>query len=439
MKIWKSNLFALAILLLLTTIPSGFAAGQKEGQGAAAPKQVIHVTESMQNQTWKDMWANLQTKFDKQYPGYDLQFEAVPDMAPEQFYKVKVAADEFPDVAKIWQAALLINSGVVREMPKELQDLMIDPNSAKVNGKVYTLQQMVGYLGFFYNKDIFKKAGVTTLPTNWAQFIDACKKIKALGVTPLGMAVSEGGFVNGYFDFLWAPVAYGPQPDWSALRSQGKVKYNSPETKRAMERFVETVPFFQEGANSAKYDQVLGMFMNQESAMFVGGIYNIPAYESGELKPSFEIGYLAVPQDKPEQRRVNYYGDNLYVINSKISGNQLKGAVDYLKFFFSPASYPTFLNAFAGGPTAKGYDSFTLTFTNPIAKTMAAEMMGAASKLGTVVHGPAAQGDNIWPEGMREIQEKITQELAAGNRDYDTLMNLFDTQWDIGLQQAKAK
>jgi ABC-type glycerol-3-phosphate transport system substrate-binding protein len=439
MKSFKSVLLPVLILLLILICPFGFAGAQNDKSAATGARQVVNVTESMGNQTMKDMWSKVKIDFEKKYSGYDLQFEAVNDMGPEQFYKVKIAADEFPAVAKIWQPALLINSGVVREIPKELQDLMKDPRSAAVGGKVYTLQQMVGYLGYFYNKNIFKKAGVTTLPSDWAEFMSALKKIKALGIAPLGMAVSEGGFVNGYFNFLWAPVTYGPQPNWPALRTQGKVKYNNPITRRTMERFVETVPYFQEGANSAKYDQVLSMFMNQETAIWIGGIYNVPAFESGELKPDFEIGYLTPPQDKPEERRVNYYGDNLYVINSKIKGSELQGAIDYLKFFFSTQTYPVYLNAIAGFPTAKGFESFSLTFNNPIAKVMGAEIVAAANKYGIVAHAHAAMGDNMWPEGTREMAEKIDQEIAAGNRDYNALMDLFDNQWDIGVQQAKSK
>jgi len=37
----------------------------------------------------------------------------------------------------------------------------------------------------FYNKDIFTKAGITTLPTTWAEFLDCCQKIKDAGYDPM--------------------------------------------------------------------------------------------------------------------------------------------------------------------------------------------------------------------------------------------------------------
>lgn len=39
--------------------------------------------------------------------------------------------------------------------------------------------------GWFYNPEIFEKAGVTNNPTTWDEFLDVCAKIKAAGYTPI--------------------------------------------------------------------------------------------------------------------------------------------------------------------------------------------------------------------------------------------------------------
>lgn len=44
-------------------------------------------------------------------------------------------------------------------------------------------QPFVGAI--FYNKDIFTKAGVTTLPTTWDEFLTCCQKIKDAGYAPM--------------------------------------------------------------------------------------------------------------------------------------------------------------------------------------------------------------------------------------------------------------
>jgi raffinose/stachyose/melibiose transport system substrate-binding protein len=429
----------LVALLVLLAIPFGFASGQKGKESSVAKQVVLHVAHQTHTLGLRDFWAKFKPNFEREHPNYVLEIEGIPiDSSPEQFYKVKLAAGEFPDVGYVFQPALLISSKVIREIPQELVDMLIDPNYTKVGGKIYTIPIMKGLLGMWYNKDIFKKAGIAELPANWKDFIAALGKIKSVGIEPIGMAASAGWYVAGFFDFLWAPLVYGPQPNWPALRSQGKVKFNNPVTKRAIEMFAETIPYWQKGALSATYDQIKGLFMNQEVAIMAnGGIYNASEIESGELKPAFDIGYLVPPQDKPEARRVNFFADNLYVISAKIEGAQLRAAIDYLKFFFGPKQYGEFLNATGNLPTMKGFESFAPNYQNPKAKSMAVDIAQAANKYGFVAHAHATQGDNIWPEGCREMSEKIVQEIAAGNRDYNVLMNLLDNQWDIGVQQAK--
>ena len=50
------------------------------------------------------------------------------------------------------------------------------------NGKVYGLPFSVSLPVGYYNMDLMKKAGITKLPTNWAEVIDTCKKLSAGGI-----------------------------------------------------------------------------------------------------------------------------------------------------------------------------------------------------------------------------------------------------------------
>ncbi|MEF9954205.1 MAG: ABC transporter substrate-binding protein [Clostridium sp.] len=52
-------------------------------------------------------------------------------------------------------------------------------------GKLKSIPYQPNVFAYFYNKDIFDKAGVTAVPTTWAELDAACAKIKAAGFTPL--------------------------------------------------------------------------------------------------------------------------------------------------------------------------------------------------------------------------------------------------------------
>ena len=79
-----------------------------------------------------------------------------------------------------------------------VEDLMSDEYEAAGNAAMMALcrsyyedgatrevpYQMKGN-GVFYNKDLFAQAGIESVPTTWAEFVDVCAKLKAAGITPL--------------------------------------------------------------------------------------------------------------------------------------------------------------------------------------------------------------------------------------------------------------
>lgn len=55
--------------------------------------------------------------------------------------------------------------------------------------------------GVFYNKDAFDKAGITTTPTTWAEFLDVCAKLKAANIAPLALDSAYSNF-NYYYHLV---------------------------------------------------------------------------------------------------------------------------------------------------------------------------------------------------------------------------------------------
>ncbi|MDA8294965.1 MAG: extracellular solute-binding protein [Actinomycetota bacterium] len=55
-----------------------------------------------------------------------------------------------------------------------------------VKGQHYRLQADLKVSEVFYNKDLFKKAGITAAPTTWSELATDAAKLKHLGVIPLG-------------------------------------------------------------------------------------------------------------------------------------------------------------------------------------------------------------------------------------------------------------
>ncbi len=81
-------------------------------------------------------------------------------------------------------------------------------DQVSLNGKVYAAEiwDIVGnnYWVMVYNKDIFQQLGLS-VPKTYADFVAACDKIKAAGITPIYEPISDG-----WHHVLWFPEA-GPR------------------------------------------------------------------------------------------------------------------------------------------------------------------------------------------------------------------------------------
>ncbi|MFD0671181.1 ABC transporter substrate-binding protein [Cohnella sp. GCM10027633] len=64
----------------------------------------------------------------------------------------------------------------------------------------YAIPQQPYAVLFFYNKALFAKAGITSVPTSWEEFLAACEKLKGIGVDPITFDDAYRDlFIGGYF------------------------------------------------------------------------------------------------------------------------------------------------------------------------------------------------------------------------------------------------
>ncbi|MEP7054888.1 MAG: extracellular solute-binding protein, partial [Actinomycetota bacterium] len=70
------------------------------------------------------------------------------------------------------------------------------------DGKVYGIPFSLGVVGFWYNKDQFAKAGISTPPASWTDLIADIGKLKAAGLTPIAVGAKDKWPNAFYWDYL---------------------------------------------------------------------------------------------------------------------------------------------------------------------------------------------------------------------------------------------
>lgn len=267
---------------------------------AASPAlaDVLHVTVSARaNQ--RATWQNAFDQFKKANPDVDLKVSYVG----EEAYKVQLSgwlvADP-PDVLS-WhngeRMAYFAKRGLLADLTNDWQKNGWNQTYASVKqsstyaGKQYSLPLGYDAYGFFYRKDLFEKAGISSEPTSWAQFLDDCKKLKAAGIAPIAVPARDSWTLAAWFDYLDLRVnGYAFHQQLMA----GDIAYTDPRVKHVYETWKTLIDdkYFIDNALSYDVDSTSPLLVNGKAAMLLMG-----TFFSAGLPPATraEMGYFRFP------------------------------------------------------------------------------------------------------------------------------------------------
>jgi multiple sugar transport system substrate-binding protein len=77
-------------------------------------------------------------------------------------------------------------------------------------GDIYGIPKDFSVLGMFYNKEMFKKAGIREVPDTWDELLAVAKKLKKAGLVP--MSVSSD--LSTWLAFIYQKGAEIITPDY---------------------------------------------------------------------------------------------------------------------------------------------------------------------------------------------------------------------------------
>ncbi len=164
--------------------------------------------------------------------------------------RVKAAAGDLFDI--YWAQAYSLNSTLPKGVATDLAPYFRQPNpyipgnkawqdamdkaqlaeSRSASGAVYTLSGDKVVYGIYYNKNLFKKAGITKVPTSWTELIAASKKLNAVGVYPMHAVPAYPWWSRHFLSDLYA--AYAGQSGtrcWSYPASRNGVIRHPPSQR----------------------------------------------------------------------------------------------------------------------------------------------------------------------------------------------------------------
>ncbi|MET4655231.1 raffinose/stachyose/melibiose transport system substrate-binding protein [Exiguobacterium sp. PvP048] len=242
--------------------------------------------------------------------------------------KSQFASGNEPDVfnnggfteAKTWQDKLEDLSD--EKWVSDLTDLSKEPMT--IDGKLYGMPMNLEGYGFIYNKEIFKKAGITELPKTLTELTEASKKLKADGVTPFSIGYGEWWILGNHL--MNIPMGQQDDPDqFIADLNSGKGKFeDNKQFKEFMNLFDLTIEYGNKNPLTTDYNTQVSQFAEGKTAMIQQG--NWAQQLITDVNPDIEMGFIPMPinDDKEKMDRLPVGVPNNWVVN-KNSKNKEEG------------------------------------------------------------------------------------------------------------------
>lgn len=185
--------------------------------------------------------------------------------------------------------------------------------------------------GFFYNKDVFRKLGISA-PRNWDNFLTAAKVLAQNGITPIGIAAKNKWPVAAWFDYV--NLRINGLQFYTALLD-GKERYTDPRVANALNHWKELLDL---GYVMEEYDDVdtttiLPFLFNGDIGMILSGNFTATRIPPGIKK---SIAFFRFPIINPEIAQFEVAPTELFAV-SKNSRNKAmaKKFLEYLSYQYN--------------------------------------------------------------------------------------------------------
>jgi len=252
------------------------------------------------------VWQSVIKSFEATHPNITIQNVPIQN---EQFTtKIPLALQSGspPDIYQQWgggQEATQVTSGKLTNLTSSVSSWIGELGSAaagwQVKGQQYGVPFDLHVVGFWYRKDLFATAGITSPPTTIAQLESDDAKLKAKGIAPIAIGSKDrwpDAFYWEYFAVRECPSATIK----TAMTSVSLTPACFTKASADLTAFLKTNPFqaaflgtpAQQGAGSSA-----GLVANGKAAMELQGDWD-PSVMAGvttNKKLSSELGWFPFP------------------------------------------------------------------------------------------------------------------------------------------------
>lgn len=293
-------------------------------------------------------------KFNKENPDIKITMNTVPDAGT--VLTSRISSGDIPVIFSDYPTQTQFKQKVANGYVQDLsgQDFLnnVDSSSLKMtvqeDGDYYALPYSRNYIGVYYNVQMFEDNGIE-VPKTWQEFTDACDKLKAAGITSMGLHGKDPGRVGHTFQactIAWAPD--GVETIEKAVKGETKIA-DSDEFRSVFEKMKTLLSYANDDALALSDTQCYENFMNGQYAMLITGSYARGTIQA--LNPDLKLGVFPLPNDTYEDTKTLSGIDAAICVSAQASDEEKTAAYKFLSYLAQPDNAQIFCD-YDGAPSA---------------------------------------------------------------------------------------
>jgi raffinose/stachyose/melibiose transport system substrate-binding protein len=363
--------------------------------------------------------AEINKRFHAENPNITVQFSSNASDQYETVLKARLAGGDAPDIFGVYPGAKFYpyaNAKYLADLSNEPWVAHLEPGARRLisytDGKIYTLPLDTNAIGVIYNMQIFSQHSLS-VPTNWADFLTVCEKLKGAGITPLALGIKDQ-WVDQLIPYTMAPSAiYRNNSNFDKQLLTGESTFSHSAWTQMMKDYLDLNArgYFNLGALGTTYDQTTQLIASGKAAMVVNGNWILAPIR--RLNSGLQLGMFPLPYVQA--------GQPIWVSSGVGTTTAISAMTKY------PAEARKYLQFWARADIMKlylekkiAYSSFS-DISNPALDPAAQDML-TPLKVGT--YGSL---DQNWPVGVQDVILKDIQSVFAGSMSIAQMLQDMDT------------
>lgn len=284
-------------------------------------------------------------EFNKIYPDVVVEFEGLTDY--EGQIKIRMNTKEYGDVLMIPRENL-----TKEQLPdffaplgslEEYQDKYLWITDKEYDGTVYGISVVGNAQGIVYNKDVFKAAGVETLPTSPEEFLKALQMVKDnTDAIPYYTNYAAGWPLGGQWETQALSIA--GDGDWQSSLAHQDAPWAEGEPYYVLAKTLNDIVALglnEEDPTTTDWEGSKGMIARGEIATMVLGSWSIVQMQEAAanegLDPSV-IGYMPFPYTNADGNIYAASGGD-YNLGVNVHSDNKDAAEAWVKWFIDESTF----------------------------------------------------------------------------------------------------